>query len=569
MNGLQSLGRALMLPIAVLPIAGLLLRVGQPDLLDIAFLTAAGDAIFSHLGLLFAIGVATGYARDGNGAACLAGVVCFLVARSGAEALMHVPADVAAGYQGPAADALASMWKDKAIARIEVPVGILSGLAGGLLYNRVVDIRLPGYLAFFSGRRLVPIVCGLVGLVIAAFIGWGFDAIAAGVDGLSRGISSSGSVGLFFYGLLNRLFLVTGLHHILNNIAWFVVGDYHGATGDLRRFFAGDPAAGGFMSGFFPVMIFGLPAACLAMYRSARPDRRKETGGMLLSLALTAALTGVTEPIEFTFMFVAPLLYAIHAVLTGVAMALMDLLGCRLGFTFSAGLFDYVLNFGKSSRPWMLLPVGIAYAVIYYAVFRFAIIRFDIATPGREQIEDADPGKEGERKATGSRGEDFVAALGGISNLTSIGACTTRLRLILVDPAKVDEGRLKELGAIAILRPSPTGMQVILGPVADQVAMEMRDASMQADVLAHTETYQPTSQPGELALTITEALGGASNIIHCDVFWRRLRVQVKDADRIDETGLTQAGMRHLDRGEQYLHILFSEPFEPSISLMGA
>ena len=557
MNGLQSLGRALMLPIAVLPIAGLLLRLGQPDLLGIAFLSAAGDAIFSHLGLLFAVGVATGYARDGNGAASLASVVCFLVARGGAEALMSVPADVTAGYAGAAAEGLASLWKDKAIARIEVPMGILSGVAGGLVYNRVVDIRVPSYLAFFGGRRLVPIVCGLFGLVMAALVGWGFSAIAAGVDGLSRGVSSAGLIGLFLYGLLNRLLLVTGLHHILNNIAWFVAGDYHGTTGDLRRFFAGDPAAGDFMSGFFPVMIFGLPAACLAMYRSARPDRRKETGGLLFSLALTAALTGVTEPIEFSFMFVAPLLYAIHAVLTGVAMALMNVLGVHLGFTFSAGLFDYVLNFGKATRPLMLLPIGVAYAAIYYVIFRYAILRFDLATPGRER--GTAPGAAGDdaQQVSKSRGSDFIAALGGAANLASIGACTTRLRLIMVDPAQVDEKRLKQLGAIAVLRPSPTAMQVVLGPVADQVAMEMRDSSTHGNVSVRDEAHEKLSQPIEVPQTIVAALGGAGNIDQCDMFPRRLRVRLKDADRIDETRLADAGIRHIDHGERYIHLLFS------------
>lgn len=563
MNGLQSLGRALMLPIAVLPIAGLLLRLGQPDLLDIALLSAAGEAVFANLGLLFAIGVATGYARDGNGAAALASVVCFLVAGGGAKALLDVPADVLAGQSGVAADAMAVAWKDKAVARIEVPLGILSGVAAGLIYNRVVDVRVPSYLAFFGGRRLAPIVSGMLGLLLAALVGGGFAGIAAGVDAMSRGISSSGAFGLFLYGLLNRALLVTGLHHILNNVVWFVAGDYQGATGDLRRFFAGDPTAGGFMSGFFPVMIFGLPAACLAMYHSARPERRKEAGGLLLSLALTAALTGVTEPIEFTFMFIAPLLYAIHAVLTGVSMALMDLLGIRLGFTFSAGLFDYVLNFGKSSRPLMLLPVGAAYALVYYGAFRFAIRRFDLATPGRERgqaIEGHDTG--GEQRSAG-RGADFVNALGGAGNLASIGACTTRLRLVLADPSKVDEARLKDLGAIAVIRPSPTGMQVVLGPVADQVAMEMRDATERTADAAPPPPSRSDERRAVVPPSIWQALGGALNVTSCEVFGRRLRIQVKSWDNVDQAALAREGMRHFDRGDRYTHILFRDAPEPA------
>ncbi len=197
-------------------------------------------------------------------------------------------------------------------------------------------------------------------------------------------VLAAGAFGLFAYGVLNRLLIVTGLHHILNNIAWFLLGDYHGVTGDLKRFFAGDPSAGAFMAGFFPVMMFGLPAACLAMYHTARPERRRAVGGLLVSMALTSFLTGVTEPIEFTFMFLAPALYAVHAVLTGLAMVIMNLLGVKLGFGFSAGLFDYVLNFKQATRPLWLLPVGAAYFALYYFLFRFVIVRFDLKTPGRE-----------------------------------------------------------------------------------------------------------------------------------------------------------------------------------------
>ena len=240
-----------------------------------------------------------------------------------------------------------------------MPLGILSGLVAGVFYNRFGAIKLPDYLAFFGGRRFVPIVSGVAGLALAGDLRLGAGAgLSQGIDSASRAIFAAGPVGLFIYGVLNRLLIVTGLHHILNNIAWFVLGNYHGATGDLNRFFAGDPQAGAFMSGFFPVMMFGLPAACLAMYHTARPERRPAVGGMLASLALTAMLTGVTEPIEFTFMFLAPALYALHAVLTGLSMVLMDALKIRLGFTFSAGLFDYLINFGKATRPWLLLPVG-------------------------------------------------------------------------------------------------------------------------------------------------------------------------------------------------------------------
>ncbi len=383
-GALQPLGRALMLPIAVLPVAGLILRLGQPDLLHVDFIAAAGTAIFHNLGLLFAIGVAVGFARDGNGAAGLAGVVCFLVATTGAEALITAPHEVTAGLSAKMVPLAVADFRSGALFKLSVPLGILSGLIAGGFYNRFGAIKLPDYLAFFGGRRFVPIVSGLAGLALAAGFGFGWTRLDTTIDSLSRLIVGAGPVGLFFYGVLNRLLIVTGLHHILNNIAWFIIGDFHGATGDLNRFFAGDPSAGSFMAGFFPVMMFGLPAACLAMFHEAKPDRRAEAGGLLLSLALTALLTGVTEPIEFSFMFLAPVLYVLHAVLTGVSMVVMNLLGVKLGFGFSAGLFDYVLNFGKATRPLLLLPVGLVYFGLYYGLFRLFIRRFDLKTPGRE-----------------------------------------------------------------------------------------------------------------------------------------------------------------------------------------
>ncbi len=382
LTSLQQLGRALMLPIAVLPVAGLLLRLGQPDVLDLAPMAAAGDAIFSNLGLLFAIGVAVGLARENHGAAGLASVVGYLVTTKGAEVLIPIPPDVIAGLSDQSAALAAAAYKAKELAKLSVPAGIISGVLGGVLYNRFSDIRMPSYLAFFGGRRFVPIASGVAGLIVAALFGWGWPVLESGMDGLSRSVLGAGEFGLFAYGVLNRVLIVTGLHHILNNLAWFLVGDYNGVTGDLKRFFAGDPAAGAFMSGFFPVMMFGLPAACLAMYHAARPEKRAAVAGLLGSMALTSFLTGVTEPIEFSFMFLAPMLYVLHALLTGIAMVLMHLLGVHLGFGFSAGLFDYVLNFGLATRPWLLVPIGLAYFALYYGVFRFVIRRFDLQDAG-------------------------------------------------------------------------------------------------------------------------------------------------------------------------------------------
>src|ERR1700733_11652846 len=457
-DGLQQLGRALMLPIAVLPIAGLLLRLGQPDLLGWAAMAAAGDAIFSNLGLLFAVGVGVGLARENHGAAGLAALVGFLVTTHAVETLLAAPPGT--------------------LQKLSILVGLLSGIIAGVSYNRFSNITLPSYLSFFGGRRFVPIVSGFAGLGLAAVVGYAWPFLERGMDATSHAILGAGSLGLFAYGVLNRILIVTGLHHILNNFAWFIVGDYHGATGDLKRFFAGDPTAGAFMSGFFPVMMFGLPGACLAMYRTARPERRPAVAGLLLSLVLTSFLTGVTEPVEFTFMFLAPVLYALHAIATGLAMVIMDLLHIRLGFSFSVGLFDYVLNFSHAQHPLLLLPIGAAYFALYYLVFRVCIVRLNLATPGRGADETAP--LQPQPSAPGSRAAAFVAALGGAGNLTEVSACTTRLRLSLIDNRAIDEPALARLGSRGVLRSSTQGLQVVLGPIADQVAGEIRAESRPA-----------------------------------------------------------------------------------------
>jgi PTS system N-acetylglucosamine-specific IIC component len=467
-SGVQRLGRALMLPIAVLPIAGLL-HIGQPDLLNIAFIAAAGDAVFSNLGVLFAVGIAIGFARENHGAAGLAGAVGYFVAVKGAVVLSGVAPELVA----------------KMSSRISIPVGILIGIIAGQLYNKYKDIKLPDYLAFFGGRRFVPIVTGLAALGIALVFGYGWPIVDSGLSALTTGVLGLGEFGLFLYGVLNRILIITGLHHIINNIAWFLLGDYQGVTGDLNRFFKGDPTAGAFMAGFFPVMMFGLPAACLAMYHTAKPENRAAVGGVLLSMALTAFLTGVTEPVEFAFMFLAPVLFAVHAVLTGLSMVLMDVLNVKLGFGFSAGLFDYVLNYGKATNPILLLPVGAVYFAVYYGLFRFVIQRFDLKTLGRDDVAvpaGQAPAAEGVRPAaapvavTSDRAGAYVAALGGAGNLRSVEACTTRLRLSVADAGRIDEAALKRIGARGVVKPTANSVQVIVGPIADQLAGEIQDS---------------------------------------------------------------------------------------------
>ncbi len=562
LGGLQPLGRALMLPIAVLPVAGLLLRLGQPDLLNIAFISAAGQAVFANLGLLFAVGVAVGLARDNHGAAGLAGLVAYLITIEAAKPLIAAPHDLLAGLNADAASQALATFRNSAMTRLGVPVGIVSGLIAGTAYNRFSTFKTPDYLAFFGGRRFVPIVSGFAAVGLAAAIGLSFGIIDQGLEAFSRLVVGSGEIGLFVYGALNRLLIVTGLHHILNNVAWFVVGDYHGATGDLNRFFAGDPHAGAFMSGFFPVMMFGLPAACLAMYHAARPERRKAVGGMLASLALTAFLTGVTEPIEFTFIFLAPILYAIHVVLTGAAMVIMDLLGVRLGFTFSAGLFDYALNFGKATRPWLLVPVGLAYFGLYYGLFRFFIQRFDLKTPGREDADDAAQSRHA--AAPTDRGLAFLQALGGAANLVQVSACTTRLRLQIVSHAPVDEPALKTLGAVGVVRPSDTSLQVILGPVADAVATDIRDRLGQTSPSATASVSFSTplapsheaQDPQILPASLLSALGGAENLASLTAVAGRLRIVLRDSARVNETALSDAAPQGLSRiSENTLHLI--------------
>jgi PTS system N-acetylglucosamine-specific IIC component len=533
---LQPMGRALMLPIAVLPVAALLLRLGQPDLLDVPAIAAAGDAIFSNLGLLFAIGVAVGLARENHGAAGLAAVVGYLVATHAARVLIEVPPQATADFTGRAVDLAAAAFRDRELSKLSVPLGLLSGLFAGWAYNRWSDFRLPSYLAFFGGRRFVPIACGFAGLAMGLLFGIAWPGVEHGMDVTSQAVLGSESFGLFAYGVLNRVLIVTGLHHIINNIAWFLLGDYNGVTGDLKRFFAGDPTAGAFMSGFFPVMMFGLPGACLAMYRTAAPEKRKAVGGMLFSMALTSFLTGVTEPIEFSFMFLAPLLYAIHAVLTGVAMGLMHWLGVHLGFGFSAGLFDYLLNFSLATRPLLLIPVGLVYFAVYYGLFRFFILRFDLKTLGRET--DDLPAAAAEALSGAAPAHAWIRALGSASNLRAVEACTTRLRLVVADVARFDEPALKAMGSRGVLKLGDGAVQVVVGPIADQLASEIRAALKQGGTVAPPPEAAPAD--GRLVAQVLAALGGRGNIAELELRSSRLCIGVRDPAAVDEASLAHS-----------------------------
>ncbi|ASU79399.1 PTS N-acetylglucosamine transporter subunit IIBC [Actinopolyspora erythraea] len=401
---LQRLGKSLMLPIAVLPAAALLLRLGQKDLVGAipgltevgSVISSAGGALFDNLPLLFAIGVAIGFARKADGSTALAGAVGYLVL-----------AGVLYQMTGTEGETVYNKG----------PYGVLGGIIAGLvaagLWQRFHRIKLPSYLGFFGGRRFVPIITSVVMLVIGVLLGIVFPYFDQALTAFSEAVTGSAVVGGGIYGVVNRLLLPIGLHHIPNAILWFSTGEYQGTQGDINRFFEGDPTAGTFMTGFFPIFMFALPAAALAIYHSAKPSQRKLVGGIMFSTGLTAFLTGVTEPLEFSFIFVAWPLLIVHAILTGTSLALVNALDIHHGFGFSAGAIDYLLNFGIAQKALWLIPIGLVYAVIYYFLFRIIITKMNLPTPGREEDaeteqSDSDPGSV----TTGSSGSGDSAASG-------------------------------------------------------------------------------------------------------------------------------------------------------------
>jgi PTS system N-acetylglucosamine-specific IIC component len=380
--GLQRLGRSLMLPIAALPAAGLLLRLGQDDLLGgvgslkqvAAVLSAAGGALFDNLPLIFAVGIAIGWARKADGSTALAAVVGYLVLDGVFTAMSPLVLDGVLDSKG-----------EQAVVNYGVLGGIVTGLLSAILWQRFYRTKLPTFLGFFNGRRLVPILTAVTMMVVAVLLSLIYPLFNTGLTALGNAVNANTVVGGGVYGVANRLLVPLGLHHILNSVVWFILGDFNGTHGDLNRFFAGDPTAGTFMTGFFPIMMFALPAAALAIWHEARPGQRKLVGGIMVSVALTSFLTGITEPLEYSFVYVAWPLYLIHAILTGTSLALVNALGIHDGFTFSAGAIDYLVNFGQATKPLWLIPIGLAYAVVYYLVFRFVIRRWNLRTPGREE----------------------------------------------------------------------------------------------------------------------------------------------------------------------------------------
>ncbi|MBZ7169715.1 PTS N-acetyl glucosamine transporter subunit IIABC [Klebsiella variicola] len=486
----QRLGRALQLPIAVLPVAALLLRFGQPDLLNVPFIAQAGGAIFDNLALIFAIGVASSWSKDNAGSAALAGAVGYFVM---IKAMVTINPEINMG----------------------VLAGIITGLVAGAVYNRWAGIKLPDFLSFFGGKRFVPIATGFFCLILAAIFGYVWPPVQHAIHSGGEWIVSAGALGSGIFGFINRLLIPTGLHQVLNTIAWFQIGEFTNAAGavfhgDINRFYAGDGTAGMFMSGFFPIMMFGLPGAALAMYLAAPKARRPMVGGMLLSVAITAFLTGVTEPLEFLFMFLAPLLYLLHAVLTGISLFIATALGIHAGFSFSAGAIDYVLMYSlpaASKNVWMLLVMGVVFFFVYFLLFSAVIRMFNLKTPGREDkaadvvTEEANSNTE---EGLTQLATSYIAAVGGTDNLKAIDACITRLRLTVGDSAKVNDAACKRLGASGVVKLNKQTIQVIVGAKAESIGDEMKKVVTRGPVAAaapagNVATAAPAAKPQAVA----------------------------------------------------------------------
>lgn len=492
----QRLGRALQLPIAVLPVAALLLRFGQPDLLNVAFIAQAGGAIFDNLALIFAIGVASSWSKDSAGAAALAGAVGYFVLT---KAMVTINPAINMG----------------------VLAGIITGLVGGAAYNRWSNIKLPDFLSFFGGKRFVPIATGFFCLVLAAIFGYVWPPVQNAIHAGGEWIVSMGAIGSGIFGFVNRLLIPTGLHQVLNTIAWFQIGEFTNAAGavfhgDINRFYAGDGTAGMFMSGFFPIMMFGLPGAALAMYFAAPKARRPMVGGMLISVAVTAFLTGVTEPLEFLFMFLAPLLYLLHALLTGLSLFIATSLGIHAGFSFSAGAIDYALMYNlpaASSNVWMLLVMGVVFFAIYFIVFSVVIRAFNLKTPGREPAEEdvvLSEANSNTEEGLEQLATSYVAAVGGSDNLKAIDACITRLRLTVVDASRVNDAQCKRLGASGVVKLNKQSIQVIVGAKAESVGDAMKRVVARGPVAASTATV--AAEPAAAPVAAAQVVGNAGTI---------------------------------------------------------
>lgn len=491
---LQKVGKALMLPVALLPAAGILLAIGaalqNPALLELApfldnsgveivaqVMQKAGDIVFANLPVLFAVGVAVGLA-GGEGVAALAAIIGYLI--------MNVTMGTAAGITAEDVNGL-NYANILGIPTLQTGVfgGIIVGIIAAALYNKFFEIELPSYLGFFAGKRFVPIITAATSVVLGLLMLVIWPPIQEGLNAFSQNmVHANLTLSAFIFGLIERSLIPFGLHHIFYSPFWYEFGQYvtnAGETvrGDQRIFMAQisdnvqNLTAGTFMTGKFPFMMFGLPAAALAIYHEARPEKKVVVGGLMASAALTSFLTGITEPLEFSFLFVAPILFAVHAVFAGLSFMTMHLLDVKIGMTFSGGLIDYIL-FGlinPQTNAWIVIPVGLVFAVIYYFGFRFAIRKFNLMTPGREEVEDE------ETTSTGKGGDlpyEVLDAMGGQENIAHLDACITRLRVSVNDIKNVDKERLKKLGASGVLEVG-NNIQAIFGPRSETIKGQMKD----------------------------------------------------------------------------------------------
>jgi PTS system glucose-specific IIC component len=566
---LQKIGKSLMLPVSVLPVAGILLGVGSakfawlPETVS-NVMAQAGGAVFGNLPLIFAVGVALGLTGN-DGVAALAAVVGFAVM----VATMGVMAPLV-GYEPRPIMGIPS---------IETGVfgGILIGAVAAILFNRFFKVQLPPYLGFFSGKRSVPILTAFAAVIAGIVLSFVWPPIGRQIDVFSHwAAESSPQIAFAVYGVVERSLIPFGLHHIWNVPFFFEVGQYVDETGkvirgEIYRFTAGDPTAGNLAGGYLFKM-WGLPAAALAMWHTARPENRKRIGGIMISAALTSFLTGITEPIEFAFLFVAPVLYAIHAALAAVAYFLCVELGIRHSTTFSHGLIDYIVLFPNSQRGLWFLWLGPLWALMYYALFRTMILKMDLKTPGRELDDVTAPAAEGPAGAGGDgMAPGLVAAFGGAGNIRNLDACITRLRVELNDVTKASPAALKALGASGVVQVG-SGMQAIFGTRSENLKTAM-DEYMRAGgvgaaspaVAAPVSSRQratviraePTAEDRARAAAIVAALGGYDNLVDVEpVAVTRLRVEVRDASRVRQAELERAaGGGVLGVSDRVLHVV--------------
>lgn len=557
--GLQKIGKALMLPVSVLPVAGILLGVGSakftwlPAVLS-TIMAQAGGVIFSNLPLLFAIGVALGLCEN-DGVAALSATVGHVV--------LLASLGVMAGLRGMATKEIMG------IQSLDTGVfgGILVGALAAAMFRRFYRIELPPYLGFFAGKRFVPIVTAAGALLLGVILSVLWPPIGKVIRLFSNWAAyGNPTVSVTLYGVVERLLIPFGLHHIWNVPFFFEAGSFTTAAGevvhgDIHRFFAGDPTAG-ILGGAFLFKMFGLPAAAIAMWHTARPERRAAVGGIMASAALTSFLTGITEPIEFSFMFLAPALYGLHALLAGGCQALFSVLGAKLGFTFSHGFIDYVLYYSKDTKPWLVLVVGPLVAALYYGLFRFVITRWNLATPGREPESTATTSL-----AAGSSEFELLLAhaLGGRSNIASLDACITRLRVAVHEIALVDRPALMAMGASGVMVVG-NGIQAIFGTRSENMKTDLqaylngagaeadldetvRNARLSGDGSSSAEgspspgAPQATGRVTELAQAILEAMGDVPLTRIEAVAHTRLRVLHGEASSLPEAALLHAGVK--------------------------